>query len=106
MAYPKRAVSPERVERAYALRAMPLLQALEAVGAYAKLDASYVPTTSRDSRRYHLSANCQDFELLLCREKWYDTRACKGGGGAIDLVMHLYSEPFNKALRRLDKAVS
>lgn len=43
MAYPKRAVSPEKVERANALRAMPLLQALEAVGAYAKLDASYVP---------------------------------------------------------------
>lgn len=106
MAYPKRAVNPEKVERANALRAMPLLKALDSMGVYAKLDTSYEPTKNRDSSRYHLSANCQDYELVICREKWYDTRACKGGGGAIDLVMHLYSEPFNKALRRLDKAVS
>ena len=106
MAYPKRAVSPVKVERANALRAMPLLKALDAMGVYAKQDASYEPMKNRDSSRYHLTANCQDYELLICREKWYDTRACKGGGGAIDLAMHLFSEPFNKALQRLDKAVS
>lgn len=106
MAYTKRAVSQATVERANALRALPLLKALDAVGAYAKLDASYQPMKNRDSSRYHVSVDSRDYELLICREKWYDTRACKGGGGAIDLTMHLFSEPFNKALRRLDRAVS
>lgn len=106
MAYTKRAVSQATVERADALRALPLLKALDAVGAYAKLDASYQPMKNRDSSRYHVSVDNQDYELLICREKWYDTRACKGGGGAIDLTMHLFSESFSKALRRLDRAVS
>ena len=101
MAYPKRAVSPEKVERSNALRAMPLLKALDAVGVYAKLDASYEPMKNKGSSRYHLSANCQDYELLICREKWYDTRACKGGGGAIDLVMHLYQLDFKRSVQRL-----
>lgn len=52
--------------------------------------------------------NRQDYELLICREKWFDTlpRLQEGGGGAIDLTMHLFAEPFSKALRRLDKAVT
>ena len=106
MADPKRAVSQAAVQRANALRALPLLKALDAVGAYAKLDVGYEPTKNKDSSRYHVSVQRQDYELLICREKWYDTRACKGGGGAIDLTMHLFAEPFQKALRRLDKAVT
>ncbi len=94
------------MQRADALRALPLLKALDVVGAYAKLDTSYEPTKNRNSSRYHVSANSRDYELLICREKWFDTRACKGGGGAIDLTMHLFGEPFNKALRRLDSAVT
>lgn len=106
MAYTKKAVSQATVQRANALRALPLLKALEAVGAYAKLDASYEPAKNRNSSRYHVSVNSHDYELLICQEKWYDTRACKGGGGAIDLAMHLFAEPFGKAFRRLDKAVT
>ena len=106
MAYTKRAVSQTTVQRANALRTLPLLKALDAVGAYAKLDASYIPTKNRDSCRYHVSVRGQDYELLICREKWYDMRDSTGGGGAIDLTMHLFSEPFNKAFRRLDMAVS
>lgn len=104
MAYPKK-VSPEAVERANVLRALPLLKALDAVGAYVKRDESYVPVKNRDSSRYHISVNNQDYELLIGPQKWFDTRTGTGGGGAIDLMMHVYSEPFNKALRRLDRAV-
>ena len=101
MAYTKRAVSQATVQRADALRALPLLKALDAVGAYAKLDASYEPTKNRNSSRYHVSVNRQDYELLICREKWFDTRACKGGGGAIDLTMHLFRLSFVDAVKRL-----
>lgn len=106
MAFVKKTVSKEAVERANKLRALPLLSSLEAVGAYAKLDVSFEPTKDKSTCRYHVSVDGGDFELLILREKWYDTRARMGGGGSIDLMMHLFSEPFGKALRRLDKAVS
>lgn len=105
MAYPQRGVSPEKIQRAHELRAMPLLDALFAVGAYSKEDPTFVPVKHPDTRRFHVSVDERDYELLICRDKWYDTREKKGGGGAIDLMMHVYSEPFNKALRRLEGAV-
>lgn len=106
MAHTKKTVSPEAVHRANVLRAMPLPKALEAMGAYAKLDASYEPKKNRDSRRYHVSIEGCDYELMICNEQWFDTRASKGGGGAIDLAMHLFSESFSKSLSRLNKAFS
>ena len=42
-----------------------------------------------------------DWELLLSGPKWFDTRASKGGGGAVDLVMHLWGVPFKKAAEML-----
>lgn len=105
MADQKRAVSPARVLRANTLRALPLLKALDALGAYAKEDRSFVPTASKRTHRYHVSVNNRDYELLICEQKWFDTRANKGGGGAIDLTMHLFSESFSRAFGRLDKLV-
>ena len=43
----------------------------------------------------------RNFELLLTGPKFYDTRQKRGGGGAIDLVMHLYQIDFKKAVDRL-----
>ena len=42
-----------------------------------------------------------DFEILTTGPKWYDTRARKGGGGAIDLAMHVLGLSFVDAVRRL-----
>ena len=36
--------------------------------------------------------------------KFYDTRAQKGGGGAVDLVIHLWRVPFKKAVTTLREA--
>ena len=43
-------------------------------------------------------------ELLATGPKWYDTRAEKGGGGAIDLAMHLLRLDFVAAVKRLQAA--
>ncbi|WP_440525430.1 hypothetical protein [Serratia nevei] len=43
-------------------------------------------------------------ELLATGPKWYDTRAEKGGGGAIDLAMHLLRLDFVSAVKRLQAA--
>jgi len=90
-----------------ALRALPIPEALMLLGLYVKLDRSYRPRKAPQERRLHVSLKLGEVvELLLIGEKWFDTRAEQGGGGAIDLVMHLYGESFLQAVQRLQRAVN
>ena len=57
---------------------------------YIKADPSFTPIRDSHTHRWHLTAGGRDFELLSTGPKFYDTRAKRGGGGAIDLVMHLH----------------
>jgi hypothetical protein len=41
------------------------------------------------------------WEILVTNLKWYDVRAGKGGGGGIDLVMHLFGVDFVPAVTLL-----
>jgi len=54
-----------------------------------KADRDYRPIKDQASRRWHAHTERGDFEILTTGHRWYDTRARKGGGGAIDLVMHV-----------------
>jgi hypothetical protein len=45
-----------------------------------------------------------DFELLVTGLKWFDARAGKGGGGAVDLCMHLLGLDFVAAVKLLCRA--
>jgi hypothetical protein len=100
----------DEVKRA---RSVPLLAVLAHVAAYVKEDLEYAPrNTSRESRRFHASCNGCDFRLILTGEKWFDelvegTSSKRGGGGAIDLVMHLTGMNFVLAVKAcLDAAGS
>lgn len=66
-----------------------------------KGDRDFTALKNRHTHRWHLTANGQDFELLTTGPKWFDTRANRGGGGAIDLCMHLSSFTFKQAVTRL-----
>lgn len=81
-----------------------VLDVLQTLGCYAKLDASFRPIKSSKTVRYHVNANSQDWELLITGPKFWDTREGRGGGGAIDLVMHLYGVDFKQALLKLRAA--
>lgn len=74
---------------------------LERLGCYCKVDNSFKPNQSLGSGRFHVNAEGRDFELLLTGPRFYDTRAQVGGGGAVDLVMHLYCLDFKLAVRKL-----
>lgn len=82
-------------------RAMDSRVVLEALADYAKQDASFVVRTSAGTTRWHASVGDFHFELLCNGPKFYDTRAGRGGGGAVDLAMHLLKLPFNQATKRL-----
>lgn len=85
-----------------ALREMPSEDALALLAMYYKADSAYLPVKDPHSRRWHVTTASGDFEILTTGPtKWYDTRAKKGGGGAIDLAMHLQKLSFIDAVKFL-----
>ena len=68
---------------------------------YLKGDRDFTALKKRHTDRWHLTASGHDFELRTTGAKWFDTRANRGGGGAIDLCMHLSSLTFKQAVARL-----
>ncbi|MFL9951703.1 hypothetical protein PQR68_37505 [Paraburkholderia agricolaris] len=84
--------------------ALDAILVLEKLGCYAKVDDTFEPIRAQGTLRYHVNAEGRDFEFLLCGPKFFDTRLKRGGGGALDLVMHLHDLDFKGAadlLRRL-----
>jgi len=51
-----------------------------------------------------VSTDAYVFELLITGQKWFDPRLGIGGAGTIDLVMHIASLDFPKAVKLLIKA--
>lgn len=90
----RRAVDNLTLER---WRMLDALGVLEKLGGYAKADSTYEPVSAHETRRYHVSIEGRDFELLLRGPKFYDTRLARGGGGAVDLAMHLHNLDFQGA---------
>lgn len=84
------------------LRETPSEAVLGLVAIYYKVDLTYVPLKDTGSRRWHVCTACGEFEILTTGlYKWYDTRAKRGGGGAIDLAMHLRQLSFVDAVKLL-----
>lgn len=83
------------------LRAMPSEVALALLAIDLKMDASFVPLKDSTSRRWHARTARGEFEILTTGMKWYDTRAKRGGGGAIDLAVYLCRLSFVDAVKSL-----
>ena len=83
------------------LREMAACDALALLAIHVKTDPTYVPLKADHSRRWHASTTRGEFELLTTGPKWYDTRARRGGGGAIDLAMHVLDLSFVDAVKHL-----
>lgn len=83
------------------LRQVPVLAVLDALGLYWKRDATFQPVKDKATVRVHVSLGGGVVELLATGAKWYDTQADRGGGGAIDLAMHLLRLDFVTAVKRV-----
>ncbi|EPH6076889.1 TPA: hypothetical protein ACV5PZ_004985 [Escherichia coli] len=97
----RRSFRPELLAR---LRDMPVPTALDLLGLYWKRDPDFRPLKDKRTERVHVSVGGGVVELLATGPKWYDTRAEKGGGGAIDLAMHLLRLDFVSAVKQLDRS--
>ena len=78
-------------------RRLDLALALVALADFAKQDPDFTPLKDSRTTRWHASVRGQDFELLCTGPKFHDTRAGLGGGGAVDLAMHLLQPRFKQA---------
>lgn len=94
----RRSFDPVLLQR---LRDIDCARVLELIDGHFKRDRSFVPVKNESTQRWHCSTVRGDFELLITGSKWFDTRARKGGGGAIDLVMALTGCSFVDAVRVL-----
>ena len=83
------------------LRELPSDLVLSHLAIDLKADPTFEPVKHAASRRWHVYTVRGDFEILTTGPKWYDTRAGKGGGGAIDLAIHVLGLPFVDAVRHL-----
>jgi hypothetical protein len=82
-------------------REMQTAHLLSKLADYAKRDMTFVPMKSKETQRWVIHASGRDYELLTNGSKFYDTRAERGGGGAIDLVIYLFRLDFNAAVALL-----
>ena len=72
---------------------------------YVKADVSFVPMRDSHTHRWHLRVGDREFELLTTGPKWFDTRLQRGGGGGIDLAMHLLALDFKQAVTKLRRVL-
>ena len=85
-------------------RAMPVVDVLNRLNVYYTFDREYKPRGDADSKRLIVSVEQGNYqELIVTGNRWYNTRKSVGGGGAIDLVMHLFGDDFLGAVKRLQK---
>lgn len=85
-----------------ALRQLPLTDALNKLGIFWKIDSDFRPEKDMRTVRLHVSSvTGRAWEILVTGDKWFDTRAGKGGGGSIDLVMYLLEVNFVAAVKQL-----
>jgi hypothetical protein len=68
---------------------------------HVKSDVSFTPIKNGHTHRWHLQAGGREFELLTTGPKWFDSRQQRGGGGAIDLTIHLLRLDFKQAVAKL-----
>ena len=68
---------------------------------YCKPDSTFVPVKNKHTHRWHAQTMGRHFELLTTGPKWFDTRAKRGGCGAVDLSMHLLQTNFKHAIGKL-----
>ena len=67
----------------------------------ARIDATFAPTHDASTSRWHVGTASHDYELVITRERWFDTRAKVGGVGVVDLLMHLLDLTFVQAVKQI-----
>lgn len=87
-------------------RAMDCGRTLPLLTDYCTADPDFLPIKDSHTHRWNLEACGRHYELLTTGPKWFDTHAHRGGGGAIDLTMHLFRLDFKQAICKLREVLA
>ena len=82
-------------------RDLPAKESLARLADHAKEDPTFIAIKDPTTVRWYAKANEHEFEFLLTGPKFFDTRAKRGGGGAVDLALHLFDLAFRDAVALL-----
>lgn len=82
-------------------QAMDAAETLQALAEWAKQDRSFRERTAKGTTRWHVCVQGKEYEVLCSGSKFFDLRQQTGGGGAVDLAMHLLGLTFKQAIRAL-----
>ena len=82
-------------------RGLDAVVVLGAIADHQKQDAEFRPLQSQGTTRWHASVAGHDHEILCTGPQFFETRANRGGAGAVDLVMHLLGVDFMRAVKVL-----
>ena len=97
-----RPFSPDQIAQA---RAVPFRTVLRYLGAYVKVDEDYTPLDpARRCYRLQVGYQGNDFRLVVMGEKFVNellphNSSHRGGGGSIDLVMHIAGTDFVQSVK-------
>ncbi len=82
-------------------RAIDSTIALKAISTYMKQDTAFAPTLSQSTTRWHVLVGEFEYEVLCTGPKFFDVRAGRGGGGAVDVAMYFRHVDFRGAVALL-----
>ncbi|CAM8620505.1 hypothetical protein MCEMSHM24_02491 [Comamonadaceae bacterium] len=82
-------------------REMDSIHVLRLLADHIKEDPSFHPRSSPLTTRWHAHVAGHDWEFLCAGPKFLDVRMDRGGGGAVDLAMHIYGLKFKAAAKLL-----
>jgi hypothetical protein len=85
------------------LRSMSVTEALNRLGLHWKRDPDFRSRKDQTTQRLYVTVGARVFEIIATGARWYDTRAERGGGGAIDLAMYILRLSFVDAVKRLSR---
>lgn len=79
-------------------RRLDTITVLRALAIHIVQDTQFRPRVNPNTTRWHANVADRDYEFLCTGPKFLDSRAQCGGGGAVDLVMHLFELDFKGAV--------
>jgi len=82
-------------------RELDSIQLLRVLADHIKEDPTFHARSSHLTTRWHANVASRDWEFLCTGPKFWDVRTDRGGGGAVDLVMHIYGLNFKAAAKFL-----
>lgn len=84
------------------LRKISLEEVAEALSYYCKVDTRFVPIKDKKTKLYNIVTPRGEFHIIVTGEKWFDEQRKVGGGGAIDLIMHITKFDFVRSVKVLN----